>query len=105
METVLIITQIASMITTGTAALLIFVRPIREKLFKEKKEDLSEREGLKCLLRNEILKIYYKNRDKQEIEEYEAQNFMHLYDSYVALGGNSFILEIYNHVTQWKVIK
>lgn len=105
MNIITTIAQIASCITAVSAALVVFIKPIRNKVFKEKKEDDSQKEGLKCLLRTEILKIYYKNRDKQEIDQYEAENFMHLCNSYFALGGNSFVTEIYQHVITWKVVK
>ena len=62
------------------------------------------REGVKCQLRNEMLRIYYHNREKQEIRQYENENFIMLYDAYKALKGNSFIDKIYKEVQSWEVI-
>lgn len=103
MEIVIALGQIFSCITGGIALITIFVKPIRERVFKQKKDNESERAGLRCLLRSQLLEIYYKGRDTQELEQYEAENFMKLYESYKALGGNSFVDEIYEHVTRWEI--
>ena len=51
--------------------------------------------GQRCLLRSEMLRIYYHNRDKAEIRQYEYENFVMLYEAYKKLRGNSFIDKIY----------
>jgi hypothetical protein len=63
------------------------------------------RNGQLCLLRNELLKIYYKYKDKEELPQYEAQNFTMMYDAYKARGGNSFIDEVHKHVIKWELSK
>lgn len=60
--------------------------------------------GTKCQLRSEMLRIYYHNRDRGEIRQYEYENFVYLYEAYKALKGNSFIDKIYREVQSWKVI-
>ena len=60
--------------------------------------------GQRCLLRSEMLRIYYHNRDKGEIRQYEYENFVLLYEAYKKLRGNSFIDKIYEEVKKWKVI-
>jgi hypothetical protein len=60
--------------------------------------------GTKCQLRSEMLRIYYKNHDKQEIRQYEFQNFVELHAAYKALNGNSFIDEIYERIKEWDII-
>ena len=50
--------------------------------------------GMKCLLRAEMLQIYYHNREKKVIRQYEYENFLALYAAYKALRGNSFIDKI-----------
>ena len=60
--------------------------------------------GTKCQLRSEMLRIYYRNRDKGEIRQYEYENFVLLYEAYKALKGNSFIDKIYEEVKKWKVL-
>lgn len=60
--------------------------------------------GQKCLLRNEMLHIYYHHKDSGEIRQYEYENFVLLYEAYKKLKGNSFIDKIYEEVKKWKVI-
>lgn len=60
--------------------------------------------GTKCQLRSEMLRIYYHNREKETIRQYELENFVMLYEAYKALKGNSFIDKIYKEVMSWEVI-
>ena len=67
--------------------------------------------GLKCLLRSEMLRIYYSHKEKAEgndtitIRQYALENFVFLYKAYKALKGNSFIDKIYKEVIEeWEVI-
>lgn len=61
-------------------------------------------DGMKCQLRSEMLRIYYHNRERQIIRQYEKENFVFLYNAYKALKGNSFIDDIYKEVRTWEVI-
>jgi hypothetical protein len=61
-------------------------------------------QGIKCLLRSEMLDTYYHNKDAEKIRQYELENFIQLYKAYKALKGNSFIDKIYNEVMKWEVI-
>lgn len=61
-------------------------------------------QGIKCLLRSEMLRTYYHNKDRKTIRQFELENFIALYKAYKALRGNSFITKIYNEVMTWKVI-
>lgn len=60
--------------------------------------------GTKCLLRSEMLRIYYRHRDTGEIRQYEYENFVYLYEAYKKLKGNSFIDKVYAEVKKFKVI-
>ena len=60
--------------------------------------------GTKCQLRSEMLRIYYHNREKEEIRQYEYENFVMLYEAYKALKGNSFIDKIYTEGHSWEII-
>lgn len=62
------------------------------------------RDGMKCQLRSEMLQIYYHNRERKVIRQYEYENFLALYAAYKALGGNSFIDKIAEEVREWEVI-
>lgn len=61
-------------------------------------------QGLKCLLRSEMLNTYYHNKDDGKIRQYELENFILLYKAYKAIKGNSFIDKIYKEVMEWEVI-
>lgn len=61
-------------------------------------------DGQKCLLRSDMLRIYYHNREREKIRQYEYENFVYLYEAYKALKGNSFIDKIYSEVKTWEVI-
>lgn len=60
--------------------------------------------GQRCQLRSEMLRIYYHNREKKTIRQYEYENFVFLYEAYKALKGNSFIDKIYEEVKSWEII-
>lgn len=60
-------------------------------------------EGIKCQLRTDMLRVYYANKHDKKIRQYEMQNFIKNYEAYVALGGNSFIKQIYAEVKTWEV--
>lgn len=60
--------------------------------------------GQRCQLRSEMLQIYYHNRERKKIRQYEKENFMMLYEAYKALKGNSFIDTIYDEVKKWETI-
>lgn len=62
------------------------------------------KEGVKCQLRKDMLDIYYHNRETKIIRQYEYENFVHLYEAYKALRGNSFIDKIYEEVHDWEVV-
>lgn len=61
-------------------------------------------DGTRCQLRSEMLRIYYRNREKQTVHQYEYENFVFLHDAYKALKGNSFIDKIYKELQSWEII-
>lgn len=60
--------------------------------------------GQRCLLRGEMLRIYYRHRDDKTIRQYEYENFVACYEAYKALKGNSFIDKVYDDVQEWEVV-
>lgn len=94
------VAQICGFITAIAAALALFVKPVRMKLF-----GLNEiREGQKCLLRSEMLQIYYKGKERNNtLRQYEFENFCLLYAAYKAEKGNSFIDKINKEVQEMEV--
>ena len=59
--------------------------------------------GMLCILRNNMLRTYYKGNDTKTLRQYEKENFLLEYAAYRALGGNSFIEEIHDEVKEWDV--
>ena len=73
------------------AALLIFAHNINE--------------SMKCSLRNDILDIYDRCKEKKEITHYQLQSIKHSYDRYKKLHGNSFVDEIVlERIKEFKLI-
>ncbi len=62
------------------------------------------RKGQLCQLRSEMLRIYYHNREGEEIRQYEYENFVLLYEAYKTLKGNSFIDKIHKEVESWEIV-
>ena len=60
--------------------------------------------GQKCLLRSDMLTIYYHNRERKTIRQYEYENFLMLHEAYKALHGNSFIDKIRREVDEWEIV-
>ncbi len=60
-------------------------------------------DGQRCLLRSEMLKIYYKHQQSKEIRQYEYENFFLLYGAYKKLKGNSFIDKVAKEIKGWTV--
>ena len=89
-----------SIVTVIVTTIVLFVKPLREKVLGIK--DIKE--GLKCLLRAEMLKVYYKNRSEGKIRQYEYENFVFCYKAYKKLKGNSFIDEIKEKIKTWEII-
>ena len=61
-------------------------------------------EGQRCLLRAEMLRIYYQHRESKIVRQYEYENFVLLYEAYKALKGNSFIDKIHDEVKDWEIV-
>ena len=60
--------------------------------------------GIKCTLRNDILDIYDRCKDKQEITHYQLQSIKYSYDVYKKLKGNSFVDDIVKKINKFKII-
>jgi hypothetical protein len=102
LEVISMILQFLSLITSFAAAAAIIIKPIREKLFDTQRTQ----EGQRCMLRAEMLSIYYRGQDAGgKLRQYDYQNFVLLYAAYKALDGNSFIDTINEKVKNMEVIQ
>jgi len=97
---ILTIAQYASAVSGILAFVVLFVRPIRDKVTGAR----ELREGLRCQLRSDMLHTYYKHRGESKIRQYEMENFILEYKAYKTLGGNSFIDIIEKEVKTWEVL-
>lgn len=87
-------------LTTLVAELLALIGAITPIFLSVRKVS----QGQKCLMRSDMLSIYYHNREKRTIRQYEYENFVMLYEAYKALKGNSFIDRIKKEVDEWDVV-
>ena len=60
--------------------------------------------AIKCSLRNDILDIYDRCKDKKEITRYQLESIRYSHDIYKKLWGNSFVDEVVNIVIEFNLI-
>ena len=65
---------------------------------------LAIREGIKCCLRNDILDIFDRCKEKEEITHYQLQSIKYSYAVYKKLKGNTFVEDIVKKVDKYRVI-
>lgn len=70
----------------------------RLKIESEKRDANSE--GLKCLLRVQLIEYHDKYMKKGFIPSYAYQNFDEMYNSYRALGGNGMIVHMKKEIDE-----
>lgn len=83
----------------ATCAALI-IKPVREWIMGTK----GIREGQRCLLRSEIVRVYYRHHADRQLKEYEFKNMDQCYKAYKALKGNSFVDKIHSEMEEWDII-
>ena len=90
---------------------LLAIKPFRNWFLgiKERREqnecrEATEHESVKCLLRSEIVRIYYGFRDRSELHSFEYENVAMLYSAYKQMGGNSFVDRIWDELQGWEII-
>ncbi len=79
---------------------VLLIKPIRERILGTE----HIREGQRCLLRTEIVHIYYRNRASKQLQEFEYKNLEQCYQAYKALKGNSFVDHIHAEMQEWEII-
>lgn len=90
---------IALSITQIATCAVLLIRPLREWVMGAR----QMREGQRCLLRSQIVRIYYHNIHDHVLRQYEYENLVACYKAYKKLGGNSFIDHIYAEMQSWSV--
>ena len=92
--------QWAKDICSIAACAALLIKPVRERLLGTK----EIREGQRCLLRSEIVRIYYRHNEDRQLREYEFKNMQQCYEAYKALKGNSFIDRIHAEMRGWEIV-
>lgn len=91
----------ASGIVCLLTLLSLLIKPVREWLLGIK----EQKDGIKCLLRAEIVRLYYKHQDSRTLQEYEWGMLDACYQAYRRLGGNSFIVKLYEEMKDWSIVR
>ena len=94
------VAQYCGLLSGIIAFLVLIFKPVREWLFGIR----ALREALRCMLRSDMLRTYYRHREEDKIRQYEKENFIFEYKAYKALDGNSFIDDIEKEVRSWEVV-
>ena len=93
--------EVCSLIVSLITILAVLIKPIREKIFGL--EDI--REGQKCILRAEMLSVYYEGKDAgDKIRQHKYENFVLMYKAYKAMKGNSFMDKIAKEVEKMEIV-
>lgn len=100
MEALLELAEYAKDICSIATCAALLIKPIREWIMGTE----ALREGQRCLLRSEIVRIYYRHHEENQLREYEYKNLSQCYKAYKALGGNSFIDHIWQEMQRWEII-
>lgn len=100
MEVLKSIAENAGYILQIATCLAFLIKPIRERIIGM--GQISD--GQRCLLRSDIVRLYYRHKEDCQLREYEFQNLEQCYKAYKALGGNSFVDHIYEEMQDWSII-
>lgn len=111
MEQLISIAALVQGLSAATTFIVFFVKPVRkwflgvqEHKAEQIENDAAEKESVKCLLRSEIVRIYYANRDRQALHSFEYDNVSMLYHAYTDMGGNSFVGRVWKEIQKWEII-
>lgn len=99
MEIAVIVQWARDICSIATCAALL-IRPVREWILGTR----EIREGQRCLLRSEIVRIYYRHHADRQLREYEFKNLQQCYQAYKALKGNSFIDRLHGEMEEWDIV-
>ena len=61
-------------------------------------------DSMKCSLRNDILDIYDRCKDKKQITHYQLESIKYSFDLYKRLKGNSFVADVVKRVNNFELV-
>lgn len=88
------------LLQTYTIALPIVLGYIVWLLKQQKKSKDANTKGTMLLLRVKIIEYHDKYMELGEIPSYAFDNFVEMYDTYHALGGNGMATKMYNEIQE-----
>lgn len=91
------IKEIAGVVSSVSVLLAVV---IKARSWTKKMSDAT-----KCMLRSQILEIYFEHKAERKIPQLGFENVSMLYLAYKGLGGNSFVDKIYSDIKTWEVIE
>lgn len=100
METFYAVVEVVRDIGTIITVSALLIKPIRERLLGT----AAIQEAQRCLLRAEIVRLYYRHNEEKKLREYEYRNLEQCYQGYKALKGNSFVDHIHAEMQEWEII-
>lgn len=62
-------------------------------------------EATRCMLRSQILEIYFEHKGEKTITQLGFENAEYLYKAYKALGGNSFVDKVFTDIKGWDIVE
>lgn len=84
------------------------LNPIHEEIAKINQIDEEKfkmhSKAMQCSLRNDILVVYTMRNKEKKIPFVEKQAINYSFETYKALGGNSFVEDLVNDINTWEVI-
>ena len=78
----------------------IMIKPARDWIMGTE----AIKEGQRCLLRAEIVRMYYRHKEDRCLREFEFKLLEQCYKAYKSLKGNSFIDHIYQEMMEWDIV-
>ncbi len=98
-----IITTLIGCIVTGIFGFLVGkVKTIKNEKEFYLKENKTQSEAIKSLLRASMVSTYYRYKKVRRIPYYEKESWYLEYESYKKLKGNSFIDDLKNEIDSWR---
>lgn len=78
---------------------------IASEINNKRKKDSTYNEAIKCLLRANMVNVYFTYKEIGEMPYYCKQSWYLMYEAYKGLGGNSFIDDIKKEIDGLEVQK
>ena len=88
--------------------LSLLIKPVREWLLgikEQRKSTKEQQEGIKCLLRAEIIRDHSHYMEKGYIPIYAMENVLESYAAYHSLGGNGTITKMVEELKQLPTLR